>query len=146
MRIIRNVLALPVCLLALGFEPVADDFRWTEGGPGEEEMEIRIEVPLNQVMVLEPFDGDAVKYKKDLKVRIASGYGVLTFISITINGKLAVRMKNIDAKETGVITVAKKHLKRGENVMLVKAWHQLPGRKTRLAKFKHPEIRFKVVR
>ena len=57
-------------------------------------MEIRIEVPLNQVMVLEPFDGDAVKYKKYLKVKIASGYGVLTFISITINGKLAVRMKN----------------------------------------------------
>jgi hypothetical protein len=132
-------------MLASSCMAAPEDFRWTGEGLPEGEMEIPIRVPLNEIMVLDPYDGDVLKYK-DLKLKIASGYGVLTFVSVTVNRKLAVPVKNIEAGQTGVITVPKKHFKIGKNRILVNSWHQMPGQTTRLEKFKHPEIRIKIVR
>ncbi len=113
----------------------------TEPVGGEEEH--RIEVPLNEILVAAPSEGALVDHK-DLKVTIASGYGVLTFLSITLNGKKVIEMVNIEANGMDSITVPKKHLKLRENTLRVDSWHQLPGQPRRLEAFTTPEIKFHV--
>jgi hypothetical protein len=139
------------CTLALGLQACASETRGTQQGPPPHQGELDTQnialmrVPLNEIRVLDPYDGASVR-RKDLKVTIASGYGVLTFVSITMNGKLAVPMKNIEANQIGKIIVPGKHLKPGKNTMLVNSWHQMPNQKIRMAKFKHPIISFVATR
>lgn len=105
----------------------------------------RIEVPLNQIMILQPFDKAQVE-QADLEVTIASGYGVLTFVSITLNGKKVIEMANIDAGGIETIVVPGQHLKPGKNRLSVDSWHQMPGQTQRLEEFTAPEITLQVTR
>lgn len=121
-------------LLAIGGGAFAEDF---------DEVRQRVKVPPNQVLVLNPFDGAQVDHA-DLEVTIASGYGVLTFLSITMNGKPAIKMANIEAGGMQNIKVPKKHLKAGKNRLRIDSWHQMPGRTQRLEPFTAPEITIQV--
>lgn len=100
-------------------------------------------VPFNEIFVMWPVDGEVLEFE-DLDVDIASGYGVLTFISITLNEEKVIEVATIDAGKMGTLTVVKGELKIGENVLQVNSWHQLPGREDRLAKFTAPLITFTV--
>jgi hypothetical protein len=103
----------------------------------------RIKVPPNQVMVLNPFEGAQVDHA-DLPITVASGYGVLTFLSITVNGKLAVKVANVEAGGLEDIVLPKKHLKHGKNRLRIDSWHQMPGQTQRLESFTAPEITIQV--
>lgn len=102
-----------------------------------------MDLPLNEIMVLEPFDGDVVEHAP-LTVQIGTGYGVLTFLAIRVNGRVAIDVANIDVGDTGVFEVDKALLQVGENVLEVNSWHQLPGRPQRLEEFDAPPVRFTV--
>ena len=102
-----------------------------------------MEVPLNEIMVLAPFDGEVVDHDS-LTVRVATGYGVLTFLTITVNGRVVLDVGNIDVGETGEFEIDADVLRVGENVLVVNSWHQLPGRSQRLAEFEAPPVRFTV--
>ncbi len=99
----------------------------------------RLKVPPNQVLILNPFEGAQVNHA-DLPITVASGYGVLTFLSITVNGKLAVKVANVEAGGMEDIVLPKKHLKHGKNRLRIDSWHQMPGQTHRLAPFTAPEI------
>ena len=113
------------------------------GADDMENIRQRIKVPPNQVMVLNPFEGAQVNHA-DLPITVASGYGVLTFLSITVNGKLAVKVANVEAGGLEDIVLPKKHLKHGKNRLRIDSWHQMPGQTQRLESFTAPEITIQV--
>ena len=112
----------------------------TEQGPAADK---RPKAPFNEILVLWPIDGDVVELEA-LDVDIVSGYGVLTFVSITLNKVKVIDVETIDAGNRGTLTVAKGKLRIGKNVLKVESWHQLPGSENRLAKFTAPLINFTV--
>lgn len=140
-----NVLMLVALVGACGVsqETGAQDHGFPPGvGP---EGGMQIEVPHNEILVMSPMDDDKLPLA-DLDVQIQSGYGVLTFISIMVNGKVAVEMENIEARSLGAVTVPKDSLSIGKNVLKVNSWHQLPNTENRLEKYSAPPITFKVLK
>ncbi|NQT92042.1 MAG: hypothetical protein HQ559_04710, partial [Lentisphaerae bacterium] len=65
-------------------------------------------------------------------------------LTITVNGRTAVDVGNIDVGAIGIFEIDKDLLRVGENVLVVNSWHQLPGRPQRLAEFDAPPIHFTV--
>lgn len=129
MTCVRVILAVVLCAgTALSFGP-------PDG--------VEIELPLNEIMVLAPFDGEVVEHGP-LTVQVATGYGVLTFLAITVNGRAAVDVGNIDVGATGLFEIGEDLLRVGENILEVNSWHQLPGRPQRLAEFDAPPVHFTV--
>ena len=98
---IRILLAAVLCAsTALCFEPPPDG--------------AMMDVPHNEIMVLTPFDGDVVDHDP-LAVQVATGYGVLTFLTITLNGRVALDVGNIDVGDNELWYGDKARIRRASN-------------------------------